>query len=141
MTHPLAPFVKVVLEKAAARALALADEYRNDAVLWSEDKMPKTAATVVRCAEALDHVAATIRALDADKIAAENAHLVPGMGEVERLRKAIISDTGPDLGAESREPSLQSIICHHYARWFPENEAIALTDRYLFALQETRHDR
>ncbi len=128
MTHPLSPLVRAVIEKAAnAAESAIVNVCRKD-------PMP----TAGRVMEAVD---AAIRALDADQPAAELAHLVPGVAEVERLRAAIISETGPDLGAESREPSLQSIIYHHYARWFPENEAIALTDRYLSAIQETSHDR
>ncbi len=81
MTHPLSPLVRAVIEKAAnAAESAIVNVCRKD-------PMP----TAGRVMEAID---AAIRALDADKIAADNAHLVPGVAEVERLRAYL--DTLPD---------------------------------------------
>ncbi len=55
MTHPLSPFVRAVLEKAA-------------------NKMNPVLRSMTSRGDAYN----AIRALDADQIAAENAHLVPG---------------------------------------------------------------
>ena len=69
--------------------------------------------------------------------AAAEAELTALRATEQRLRKALVSDEGPDLGATSREPSLQSIIFRHYAPHMSENDALRLTDRYLAALTET----
>ncbi len=60
--------------------------------------------------------------------------LADALEEVARLREGILSGIGPDLGAETEEPSLQNIIFRHYLRWMNDNAALAITDRYLAAL-------
>ncbi len=128
MTHHLSPLVRAVIEKAAnAAESAIVNVCRKD-------PMP----TAGRVMEAVD---AAIRALDADQPAAELAHLVPGVAEVERLRAAgsLLSDALAWI-QEHRSlcdiPSLEG-------EWDERMKAAlnAWDDLTPAAAKETRHDR
>ncbi len=107
MTHPLSPLVRAVLEKAAKAC----DKRAGNASDF--DRHTRRAAGMC---------ASDIRALDADHIAADHAHLVPGVGEVERLRAAL-------QAIAAMETACANATVRNMA-----NAARA-------AIQETRHDR
>ncbi len=91
MTHPLEPFVRAVLEKARDQ---IAD-YPRVAPDGTEAQ---------HYDEQIDHSQACLDALDADQIAAELAHLVPEVEEVERLRDFVADFAAAKIDALPHSP-------------------------------------
>lgn len=60
--------------------------------------------------------------------------LAAALDKIERLEAALSSDVGPALGAQSREPSLRSILFHHYKNWMLTEDARFVAERYIAAL-------
>jgi len=123
MTHPLAPFVRAVLEKAAEVAYAQEAKAHKTANEADDETQTDWDGGVLFGTEiGARMIAAAIRVIDADQIAADLAHLVPGVGEVERLREAVKA-----------------------LEWFaeiPADAAISAMQRaFPAAIQETHHDR
>ena len=49
----------------------------------------------------------------------------------------LMADDGPDLGAPSQEPSLRSLLYHHYVKWMLSEDAKSFADHYIRALADT----